>query len=63
MVQRYVPEVRKGDKRIILVDGEPAGGFNRAAAGRSTPNLHVGGRAEAAELTARPRHLHRNGLS
>ena len=29
MVQRYLPEVRQGDKRIILVDGEPAGAVNR----------------------------------
>ena len=56
MVQRYVPEVRKGDKRIILVDGEAIGGFNRVpAAGEARSNLHVGGRAEPAQLTARDR--------
>jgi glutathione synthase len=48
VVQRYVPEVRKGDKRIILVDGEYAGAINRVpAAGEARSNLHVGGRAEA----------------
>src|SRR5215469_13214850 len=46
IVQRYVPEVRKGDKRIILVDGEFAGAINRVpAAGEARSNMHVGGRA------------------
>jgi glutathione synthase len=54
MVQRYVPEVRKGDKRIILVDGEAVGGFNRIPPeGEARSNLHVGGRAVASELTRR----------
>jgi glutathione synthase len=54
MVQRYIPEVRQGDKRIILVDGEFMGAINRVpAAGEARSNLHVGGRAEAATLTAR----------
>ena len=54
MVQRYIPEVRKGDKRIILVDGEFAGAINRVpAAGEARSNLHVGGRAEATTLTSR----------
>ena len=54
VVQRYVPEVRKGDKRIILVDGEAAGAINRVpAAGEARSNMHVGGKPEAAELTAR----------
>jgi glutathione synthase len=54
MVQRYIPEVRKGDKRIILVDGEAVGGFNRVPPqGEARSNLHVGGRAERAELTKR----------
>ena len=45
MVQRYVPEVRQGDKRIILVDGEIAGAINRVPAPDETrSNLHVGGR-------------------
>ncbi|MGH6889711.1 MAG: glutathione synthase [Rhizomicrobium sp.] len=54
MVQRYIPEVRKGDKRIILVDGEFVGAFNRVpAAGEARSNLHVGGRAEPSALTDR----------
>jgi glutathione synthase len=54
MVQRYVPEVRQGDKRIILVDGKPVGALNRVPAQEETrANLHVGGRAEKATLTRR----------
>jgi glutathione synthase len=54
IVQRYLPEVRRGDKRIILVDGEFAGAINRIpAAGEARSNMHVGGRPEATELTAR----------
>src|ERR1700761_8059615 len=54
IVQRYVPEVRKGDKRIILVDGEVAGAINRVpAAGEARSNMHVGGRPEATTLTPR----------
>ena len=58
VVQRYLPDVRKGDKRIILVDGEPVGIINRVPAdGEARSNMHVGGRAEAAELTARDREI------
>jgi glutathione synthase len=58
VVQRYVPEVRKGDKRIILVDGEPVGALNRVpATGEARSNLHVGGKAEPADLTARDREI------
>jgi glutathione synthase len=54
IVQRYLPDVRKGDKRIILVDGEVAGAINRVPAeGEARSNMHVGGRPEATELTAR----------
>jgi glutathione synthase len=54
IVQRYLPEVRAGDKRIILVDGKPAGAVNRVPrAGEARSNLHVGGRAEASALTSR----------
>jgi glutathione synthase len=54
MVQRYVPEIRQGDKRIILVDGKPRGAVNRVpAADETRANLHVGGRAEKAPLTRR----------
>ncbi|MBI4725415.1 MAG: glutathione synthase [Rhodomicrobium sp.] len=54
VVQRYLPDVRQGDKRIILVDGKPAGAINRVpAADETRSNMHVGGRPEATELTAR----------
>jgi glutathione synthase len=58
IVQRYLPEVRKGDKRIILVDGKFAGAINRVPAeGEARSNMHVGGRPEKAELTAREKHI------
>src|SRR5262249_55623595 len=48
MVQEYRPEVRQGDKRIILIDGELAGAVNRVPPkGETRSNLHVGGRPEA----------------
>ena len=54
LIQRYIPAVRQGDKRIILIDGKPAGAVNRVpAADETRANLHVGGRAEKAELTRR----------
>jgi glutathione synthase len=54
MVQQYRPEVRAGDKRIILVDGEVVGAINRVPAVDETrSNMHVGGVATATELTAR----------
>ena len=47
MIQRYEKAVRAGDKRIILVDGKPAGAVNRVpAAGEARSNMHVGGRPE-----------------
>jgi len=58
MIQRYLPEVRQGDKRIILVDGEPVGAVNRVpAAGEARSNLHVGGEARPSALTARERDI------
>jgi glutathione synthase len=58
VVQRYLPDVRRGDKRIILVDGEPAGAINRVPAANETrSNMHVGGKPEATELTAREREI------
>ncbi len=54
MVQRYLPAVRDGDKRIILVDGEVAGAINRVPAKHETrSNLHAGGTAKPAVLTKR----------
>lgn len=52
MVQRYMPEVRQGDKRIILVDGKPVGAINRVpAAGEARSNMHVGGRPDKSGIT------------
>ena len=54
IVQRYLKEVRKGDKRIILVEGKAVGAVNRVPADHdSRSNMHVGGRAEKTELTPR----------
>jgi glutathione synthase len=54
IAQAYLPAVRHGDKRIILVDGEIAGAINRVPAeGESRSNMHVGGRPEAVDLTDR----------
>jgi len=58
IVQRYLPEVRQGDKRVILVDGVAMGAINRVpAAGEARSNMHVGGRAEKASLTPREREI------
>ena len=58
VAQRYLPEVRRGDKRIILVDGVFAGALNRVPAeGEARSNMHVGGRPEATTLTARERSI------
>jgi glutathione synthase len=58
IVQRYLPEVRQGDKRIILIDGEPVGAVLRVPAkGEARANLHVGGTAVKASLTAREREI------
>lgn len=58
MVQQYRPEVRGGDKRIILIDGEVAGAINRVPAeGETRSNLHVGGTARQTELTERDREI------
>ena len=58
MIQRYLPDVRKGDKRIIIVDGEPVGAVNRVPSdGESRSNMHVGGRPESSELTQREREI------
>jgi glutathione synthase len=58
MVQKFLPEVRGGDKRIILVDGEIAGAINRVpASGEVRSNLAAGGRAEDTVLTDRERYI------
>ena len=54
IVQKFLPDVVNGDKRVILVDGEPVGAINRVPqAGETRSNMHVGGRAEKVELTPR----------
>jgi glutathione synthase len=58
VVQKYMPEIREGDKRIILVDGEAKGAVVRVpAAGEARANLHVGGRAMKAKLTTRDKEI------
>jgi glutathione synthase len=58
MAQRYLPEVRIGDKRIILVDGEPKGAVLRVPDDlESRSNFHVGGSAARAPLTERDREI------
>ncbi len=58
IVQRYLPAVRNGDKRIILVDGVPVGAVNRVPAqGEARSNLHVGGQAVKTALTAREQEI------
>lgn len=58
IAQRYLKDVRSGDKRIILIDGEPVGAINRVPAeSDARSNMHVGGRAEATELTAREKEI------
>ena len=52
MVQEYLPDVRKGDKRIILIDGEIIGAINRVPAiGDSRSNMHAGGTPKKTKLT------------
>ncbi|GAA0870747.1 glutathione synthase [Brevundimonas basaltis] len=58
VIQKFIPAVSKGDKRILLIDGEPVGAINRIpAAGQVRSNLHVGGTAAPVELTARDREI------
>jgi len=58
VIQKFIPAVEKGDKRILLIDGEPVGAINRIpAAGQVRSNLRVGGTAAPVELTARDREI------
>ncbi len=51
IAQQYLPDVSKGDKRVILIDGEAAGAINRVPqAGEARSNMHVGGKAEKSGL-------------
>lgn len=52
IAQAFLPDVSKGDKRVILIDGEPVGAINRVPKkGEARSNLHVGGTAEPVDLT------------
>ncbi|WP_394844537.1 glutathione synthase [Pendulispora brunnea] len=56
MVQEYLPSVRQGDKRVLLLDGQVLGGINRVPrADDLRSNIHVGGRVEPCEVTAQER--------
>ena len=56
IAQKYLPEIRQGDKRIILIDGVAAGAINRVPPqGEARANMHVGARAEKTTLSARER--------
>ncbi len=58
IVQKYLPDVTAGDKRVILVDGEVVGAINRVpAAGETRSNMHVGGRPEKIDLSPRDREI------
>jgi glutathione synthase len=58
IVQKFLPAVVNGDKRVILVDGEPVGAINRVPAkGETRSNMHVGGRPEKVALTDRDREI------
>ena len=58
IAQAYLKDVRKGDKRIILIDGKPAGATNRVPQkGEARSNMHVGGLAEKTDLTTRDRDI------
>ena len=58
IVQAYLPEVRQGDKRIILIEGRAVGAVNRIPApGEARANMHVGARPVKATLSARDREI------
>ncbi|MHA6263451.1 glutathione synthase [Arenibacterium sp. CAU 1754] len=58
IVQKFLPDVSNGDKRVILVNGDPVGAINRVpAVGETRSNMHVGGRPEKIALSARDREI------
>lgn len=58
IAQKFLPDVSNGDKRVILVDGEPVGAINRVPqAGETRSNMHVGGRPEKVALSDRDREI------
>jgi glutathione synthase len=58
IMQKFLPDVSAGDKRIILVNGDPVGAINRVPAkGETRSNMHVGGRPEPIGLTERDQEI------
>ncbi|MFL2795862.1 MAG: glutathione synthase [Paracoccaceae bacterium] len=58
IAQAFLPDVKNGDKRIILVDGKPVGAINRVPkVGEIRSNMHVGGKAQPAKLNQRDREI------
>ena len=58
IIQQYLPEIRQGDKRIILIDGEPGGAVSRIpVSGEARANFHAGGGAQKTTLTSRERDI------
>jgi glutathione synthase len=58
MGQRYIPEIRNGDKRLIVLNGEPLGGTLRVPReDEHRGNIHVGGNCVKADITARDREI------
>ena len=57
-IQQFLPAVNLGDKRILLLDGEPVGAIDRIPSeGQTRANMHVGGKAVPARLTLREREI------
>ena len=58
MAQRYLPEIRRGDKRVIVLDGEPLGAVLRVPReDENRGNIHIGGRCVKSDLTPRDREI------
>jgi glutathione synthase len=58
MVQTYLPDAKLGDKRILMLNGEPIGAVNRVPTGSDfRGNMAVGGRADAVAITDRDRQI------
>ncbi|WP_341760332.1 glutathione synthase [Candidatus Endowatersipora endosymbiont of Watersipora subatra] len=58
IVQRYLKEIKEGDKRIILIDGTPVGAINRLPMqGEARSNMHVGGKAEIVSMTEKEQEI------
>ena len=58
IAQAFLPDVKNGDKRIILVNGDPVGAINRVPkAGEIRSNMHVGGKAKPANLSQRDKEI------